>query len=129
MKKKINNYMVLIASILVIIPLNMFIRTVDSYIDLFVYFIPAFLGYLIFFSQYNLFNDKNKKIFKILVCTTLGGLISILWTRYIDYYDSWKTNTMSDLGNYILPTIVLFLSYFAQRILCIIFVVKLYRKN
>lgn len=129
MSKGINNYIILLACILIVIPFNIIIRASDYYINLLIYYIPSFIGYIILLTNYKLFDYKRKKLLKIMISITIISILAIFWYEALDYNDNWKTNTMSDLGAYIIPSLLFYGSYFAQRILGIILCIGLFKKN
>lgn len=129
MNKKINNYIILIACILIVVPFYKIIPISNYYINLLIYYIPVFIGYLLISLYYKLYNRNQKRLVYITICITIINMLAVFYAIYLDYNDSWQTKTMADMGAYIIPSLLWYVSYFAQRILGIILGIKLIFKK
>ena len=116
--KKLYYIIIIIASLLIMIPFNL-IFTYEPEISL--NWIIFFVGYLLLFTQFKKYNKTLRIMLIIMVILTILGIIGICWNNILDNDSSWRTNTMSDLGSYIIPTLLIYGAYFIPRILCLIF--------
>ena len=89
--------------------------------DILLNWIIFFVGYLLLFSQYKKYNSTLRVMLFIMLFFTILGLAGVHWNHSLDSDSSWRTNTMSDLGSYIIPWLLFYASYFVPRIMCLIF--------
>ncbi len=130
MEKKTNSLLIFIASILIIAPIYLIANIpsdlgLDRYTLLYntLNHVPSIIGCLLLFTQYKLLDKRQKRLFKLTLFFVLAGTIGTLREMILDHFDSWKTNTMSDLGPYIIPSLLFYLGFFGQRIICFILLV------
>ncbi len=116
--KKLYYIIIIIASLLIMIPFNL-IFTYEPEISL--NWIIFFVGYLLLFTQFKKYNITLRIMLIIMVILTILGIIGICWNNILDSDSSWKTNTMADLGAYIIPWLLFYISYFVPRIMCLVF--------
>lgn len=82
MNIKINKILIIIAVIATIIPFNVLISRAGSINEMLLLFVPMCVGYMLYFSQYEKYSDKQKKIFKIALYAGIINIITGIWNEY-----------------------------------------------
>lgn len=121
MKPKQNKYLITIGAICTIIPLNILIikRGITNYILL---YLPMIIGYILYFTQYKNYSNKQNKLFKTAFYISIVNIISGIWTEYTS---NIHINTFNDIGLDMFIAPLLFnISYFGHRIFSILLCVN-----
>ena len=116
---------------LTIFPIDVFIKTgyVIQEIDI-SYFIAEVIGYIlynIYFQQYTR-NQKRLLVVAIIFSCISYFTITMQWILDMNV-NEWKTNTMSDMGPYIIDVVLFFSAYLGKVLISLILGVSILRKK
>ncbi len=123
--------MIFLAMFLTIFPIDVFIKTgyVIQEIDI-SYFIAEVIGYIlynIYFQQYTR-NQKRLLVVAIIFSCISYFTITMQWILDMNV-NEWKTNTMSDMGPYIIDVVLFFSAYLGKVLISLILGVSILRKK
>ena len=123
--------MIFLAMFLTIFPIDVFIKTgyVIQEIDI-SYFIAEVIGYIlynIYFQQYTR-NQKRLLVVAIIFSCISYFTITMQWILDMNV-NEWKTNTMSDMGPYIIDVVLFFSAYLGKILISLILGVSILRKK
>lgn len=126
MNSKLNKYVIIIAVICTIIPLNIIIIKSGFMNYLFLY-VPMIIGYILYFIQYKQYSNNQKRILNIATCFSIINLLAGLWE-----YSTSKIhiNTFGDISlDMVIAPLLFSISYFGHRIVSLILCIKLIRNE
>lgn len=123
---KLNKYIIIIAAICTIIPLNLIIIVMNSDImQLVLLYVPMIIGYILYFIQYKKYSNKQQKLLKTAVCISIVNILAGIWNGYSASRDTDSIITLDG----ILSLLLFETTYFCHRILSLLLCIKLLKNN
>ncbi len=116
---------------LTIFPIDVFIKTgyVIQEIDI-SYFIAEVIGYILYSIYFQQYTRNQKRLLVVAIIFSCISYFTITMQWILDMnVNEWKTNTMSDMGPYIIDVVLFFSAYLGKILISLILGVSILRKK
>ena len=116
---------------LTIFPIDVFIKTgyVIQEIDI-SYFIAEVIGYILYSIYFQQYTRNQKRLLVVAIIFSCISYFTITMQWILDMnVNEWKTNTMSDMGPYIIDVVLFFSAYLGKVLISLILGVSILRKK
>ena len=123
--------MIFLAMFLTIFPIDVFIKTgyVIQEIDI-SYFIADVIGYILYSIYFQQYTRNQKRLLVVAIIFSCISYFTITMQWILDMnVNEWKTNTMSDMGPYIIDVVLFFSAYLGKILISLILGVSILRKK
>ena len=123
--------MIFLAMFLTIFPIDVFIKTgyVIQEIDI-SYFIAEVIGYILYSIYFQQYTRNQKRLLVVAIIFSCISYFTITMQWILDMnVNEWKTNTMSDMGPYIIDVVLFFSAYLGKVLISLILGVSILRKK